>query len=227
MLYDAIKLAIQVGDVVEYHQDPSWIHLPHQSPEQLRQAFDRKSFTYRLWAGRASEEAAGPAERVLRSIFSHCGHKVADTKFHIVDLSTGEECLPDLYTFSPARTAGELKNITSDVLVDPRPLVGKQERYTKIDRHFRLCALNGVHPLLIAPRIDASFEHYDTQHKGSHCEMFYQLMPPHLAPLCVAIKDDLLFQHVLAVDVNPPFPPELQPLLDWAQHLPELLRRYT
>lgn len=229
MLHYAIKRAIQHGDIAEYDQDWHWIHLPDKPLPQLTSAFNTKHLTYELWAGRASDEAAGHAEGVIRSIFRHFDYKLPPNKFEIHDYSTDESCLPDVFTFTPALTAAELKNISSDVISDPRPLIGKphQDLYTKIDRHFRLCSVNGIHPLLIAPRIDPSFADYESQYKGLHCEMFYQLMPPHHAPLCVAIKNDLLFQHVLAVDTRPPFPPELQPLLEWAQSLPDLLRRYT
>lgn len=226
MLLDAIDQAVMSGDIVEYYKDPHWIYLPHQSPNVLDRCFERKSRVLGLWAGRASREAAGHAEQVLRSIFAHCGHQVVETKFQIADLSTGEACLPDLYTVSPRRIALEVKNITSDVLIDPRHLVGKQERYTKIDRHFRLCSVNGVHPVLIAPRIDASFDSYEKRYKGLHCEMMYQLMPSHHAILCTAVKRDLLFEHLVAVDTQPPFPPELQPLIDWVQRLPDLLTSY-
>lgn len=229
MLFYAIGRAIKLGHIAEYQQDDHWLHLPDAAPADVSSAFETKRHTYNLWTGRASDEAAGHAEQVIRAIFKEHAYRLPPNKFELEHPSTGEICVPDVFTFAPVQTGGEIKNISSDVISDPRPLVGKpkQDLHTRIDRHFRLCAANGIHPLLIAPRVDPSFVEYASQYKGLHCEMLYQLMPPHHATLCKAIEDDLLFKHVLAVDSEPPFPPELEPLINWVHLLPDLLRRYT
>lgn len=228
MLYDAINLAVQQHTICQYQIDPHYIHLSNQSSHDLDELFNRKNPIYRMWKDRASDEASNHAETVIRSIFKHFNYKQPPHKFSITDESTGDECLPDAFTFSPALTGAEIKNITSDVISDPTPLVGKprQDLYTKIDRHFRVCSANGIHPLLIAPRIDPSFNSYEQKYKGLHCEMFYQLLPPHHAPLSDAIQRLLLFPYVLAVPVDPPFPPQLRQLTDWVQGLPNLLDKY-
>ena len=229
MLYDTIKLAVAQYTVAEYPTDPRCIHLPGHPSDELQDVFNRKNPVFRLWRGRASEEASNHAEVFIRSIFKHFGYKQPPHKFVITDETTGEECTPDVFTFSPVLTGAEVKNITSDIISDPSPLVGKprQDLYTKIYRHFRLCLANGIHPLLIAPRMDPSFERYEEKHEGLHCEMFYQLLPPHHATLCQAVQRSLLFPYILAVDINPPFPPQLDRLTNWVQHLPSFLAKYT
>jgi hypothetical protein len=229
MLYDTIKLAVQQNTVIEYPADNHWLHLPGHPPGEFQDILNRKNPIFHLWRGRASQEASNHAETLIRSVFNHFGYKQPPHKFAITDETTGEECIPDAFTFSPVLTGAEVKNITSDVISDPSPLVGKpkQDLYTKIERHFRLCLANGIHPLLIAPRIDPSFERFEEKYKGLHCEMFYQLLPLHHATLCQAIHNILLFPYVLAVDINPPFPPELDRLTNWVQHLPSFLAKYT
>lgn len=228
MLYDTIKLAVQNKSIFEFTQDNHWISLPKQSPSLLDSVYKLKSPVYRLWKDRASDEASNHAENVIRSILSDLGYKMPPHKFSISDLNTGEECIPDAFIFSPSLAGFELKNITSDIISDPRPLVGKpyQALYTKIDRHFRLCSLNGIHPLLIAPRVDPSFDKYEVIHKGLHFEVYYQLLPLHHATLCKAINRHLLFPYVLSLSDKPPFPSKLKPLIDNLQNLTSLLAKY-
>lgn len=227
MLYNTFNLACTNKTIVEFTDDFRWISLPKQSSSLLDSVFKIKEPLYRLWKDRASDEASNHAENVFRSILNELGYKMPPHKFVISDPNTGEECIPDAYIYSPA-VGFELKNITSDIISDPRPLVGKQfqDLHTKIDRHFRLCSLNNIHPLLIAPRIDQSFDNYEVIHKGLHFEMFYQLFPQHHATLCQAINQHLLFPYVLALSDKPPFPSELKPLIDNLQKLPSLLAKY-
>ena len=187
-----------------------------------REEFEKREGIYTNWVNQ-SQKLGYYAEKLFQDAFLDAGYSVQKVTFRVPagvsDVLSGHVEI-DAYCVKGRWHLGvQVKNITSDVFIDPSKIRRPTEIYKKIVRQFEFCSRNGIIPILIAPFIDGSFYCFDDRHKGLHCQTFLQLFNPENRALCDAIRNVLKFGNVKVVKELPIH------IQSWIERIPDMWTR--
>jgi len=90
----------------------------------------------------------------------------------------------------------EIKNILSDVILDPAVFDEPSSLYRQIEKHFSVARDAGMIPVLFAPFVNRSFYLCCDRYRGLFCQTLTQLLPPGEDELLRGIKEELHFRNV-------------------------------
>jgi hypothetical protein len=163
------------------------------------------------------------AEELFRRAFADAGYLVRKELFEVIhgleDPRMGQVEI-DAYCVKDALRLGvQVKNVTSEVFIDPNKIRRPSEIYLKLIRQFDYCSRNGIVPILISPFIEGSFYCFDDQHGGLHCQTYLQLFNPENETLCRQIKEILRFGNVRVVEEVPSH------ITRWIDKIPDMYMR--
>ena len=109
----------------------------------------------------------------------------------------------------------EVKNISSDVFLDPTILKAPNLIHRQIRRHFEYCFDHQIVPILVAPFVDKLFYRFINKRRGLVCQTLLQLFPPDQTTLREEIREAFRFGNIRATD-------ELTDhIKGWIQKIPE------
>jgi len=97
----------------------------------------------------------------------------------------------------------EVKNISSDVFLDPTILKKPNLTHRQIRKHFEYCFDHNIVPILIAPFIDNLFYRFINKRRGLMCQTYLQLFPLDQAKLHEEIREAFKFGNTRAADELP------------------------
>ena len=208
---DMIDYLLGSGILCSVSGNEGWLTLPEHMDVNgefrgdHQREFERRKEICDAWRD-ASQTLGYHAEEIIRKEFVDAGYAVQKVTFKLPARIPSVErhieidafCLKDKWHLGV-----EVKNVTSDVFLDPDKIRRKTAIYRAIDRHFDFCSTSNIIPVLIAPFIDGSFYCLDDRHKGLHCQTLLQFFNPENEELCNQIKEVLKFGNVRVVEEAP------------------------
>lgn len=208
---DLINAMLGSRSVCEVPSNRKWLTLcEHLSSsgqflDDHKEEFEKREKIYNQWVS-VSKNLGMYAETLVRKAFLDSGYSVSKTTFQY---SSG---LPEVYQsveidadcIKPGWHLGvQVKNVVSDVIIDPNKIQHKSNLYKRLAKQFEFCSKNGITPILVAPFIDGSFYCFDDSHKGLHCQTLVQFFSPENEELCNDVKKVLKFGNVRVVEEVP------------------------
>jgi hypothetical protein len=166
--------------------------------DEHSEVFEVKKQTYHQWV-HVSEAQGYYAEQIYNKAFSDAGYSVEKVRIPAPPGSK-ERLEIDAYCVNEELRLGvQVKNVTSEVFTDPKPLTYYPDTYRNLTRQFEYCSQKGIIPILIAPFIDKHFYNFTKRYNGLHCQTFLELFRPENAAICYAVKKILKFGNVKVV----------------------------
>jgi hypothetical protein len=190
----------------------SWLTIPEylengQIVDGLRDEFEIRKLIYDDW-NEKSQSLGLYAEELVRTAFREAGYAVGKEVFQVFrgfdNFGVGQVEIDAYCVKDDLRLGVQVKNVTSEVFIDPNKIGRPTEIYSELMRQFDYCSRNGIVPILISPFIEGSFYCFDDQHGGLHCQTYLQLFNPEDETLCTEIKEILRFGNVRVVNELPP-----------------------
>lgn len=201
----------------------SWLTLPNNLNQsrnlknRYRSLFQQKEEVYRRWTS-AKMIAGAHAEDLLEKTFAEEGYAVAK---RIRFVYNGQEIEIDLFCVkADLSLVIEVKNIASDVIMNPAFLKKPSKLHKEIEGKFRFSSERRLTPILIASFVDRSFYAFDTAHQGLHCQTYLQLFPLEKESLVREVKQILGFGNIRATNQTP------NHVKKWITRIPQRLERY-
>jgi len=140
-------------------------------------------------------------EKLFERAFLEEGYKVV-RKYRVKDDKGTIEM--DLFCVKDDLELGvEVKNISSDVILDPTILKEPNQIHEQIRRHFEYCFDHNTVPILFASFIDGLFYRFINKRRGLQCQTLLQLFPSDQVKLCEEIREVFKFGNTRATDDLP------------------------
>lgn len=214
---DMIDYLITRGIVREVKDNQIWLAPPEyldgvgQLGDEYVEEFRRKKNVYDRW--NAETATAGYyAEKIVKDAFVDAGYSAQKIVF---DSSDGKVEI-DAYCMKEKWHLGvQVKNITSDVIINPGFVKVKSDLYKVLVRQFDFCSNQRIVPILMAPFIESSFYVFDDMHRGLHDQTLLQFFPPGKEDLCKDIREILHFGNVRTVAEIPQY------IREWISRIPQ------
>lgn len=209
----------EVKDNKHWLAPPQYLDGAAQFREKYRDEFEKKKDVYDRWV-RASSSAGYYAEELVKDAFIDVGYSAKKVLFQcpegfFPDFSREVEI--DVFCVKSKWHLGvQVKNVTSDVFINPGIIERPSKLYRFLMNEFDFCSRNRIIPVLIAPFVDSSFYVFNDQHKGLHCQTFLQLFEPEKEGLCNEVKDILHFGNLKSVSELPGH------VKDWIKRIPDM-----
>jgi hypothetical protein len=189
--------------------------------ETAKEEFQLKLNIYNEWVDK-SQELGFYMEDLVKHAFLDAGYSVQKVTFQtpadLLNPEGGHVEIDALCVKERWHLGVQVKNVTSEVFIDPDKIGRKTEIYKRLEKQFQFCSRNELTPILFSPFIDGSFYCFDDQHKGLHCQTFLQLFNPENGELCRNVKEVLKFGNVRVVEELPPN------TRSWIDRIPQMYR---
>jgi hypothetical protein len=203
--YDIMRRLIGEGDAVEI--PGSWLVHPGAVErgttikDEYMESFARKNNVVDEW-NKKSNAIGHHGETIIGDAFRDAGYVV--TRNAMLEHSSGKlqvDVLCKKEGLLPLSV--EVKNILSEVILDP-VIVGKPSAlYSQIKEEFEIGSSKGMIPVLVAPFVDRSFYVSCDRHRGLFCQTYLQLLPPGEEELRDKVKQELHFGNLRVVSKAP------------------------
>jgi hypothetical protein len=153
---DMIDHLLASGILCEVPSNKGWFTLPEYMGENgefygdHQGEFERRKEICDEWRG-VSQTLGYHAEEIIRRELVDAGYAVQKVTFRLPQCIPGVErhieidafCLKDEWHLGV-----EVKNVTSDVFLDPDKIRRKTDIYRAIDKHFEFCSTRDIIPVL-------------------------------------------------------------------------------
>jgi hypothetical protein len=199
--------------VCDVSEERSWLTIPEylndsgQLIDEVKDEFELRKLVYDDW-NEKSQSLGLYAEDLVRRAFADAGYSVRKRIFELIPNLVNDgigRVEIDAYCVNDSFRLGvQVKNVTSEVFIDPNKIRRPTEIYLELIRQFDYCSRNGIVPILISSFIEGSFYCFVDQHGGLHCQTYLQLFNPENETLCTEIKEILGFGNVRVVNELPP-----------------------
>jgi hypothetical protein len=220
---DLVMSLLSGGEVCLVPSDKRWLTLcsclnsEGQFKSEYKDEFEKKQALFNEWVS-VSQNIGYYAEDLVRHAFIDEGYAVQKVTYQFADPLSGTGAVEiDADCVKTGFHLGvQVKNVVSEVFIDPDKIKVQTEIYKRLAREFEFCSKKGITPVLIAPFIDTSFYCFDDRHKGLHCQTLIQCLRPVDEDLCARIKEELKFGNLRAVNEVP------QNVRDWIKRIPSM-----
>lgn len=163
---------------------------------EFDEEFEQKKSLVDEWNRKAGTTLGRHAEDIYAVAFEEAGFYVSK-RIRIHAGLLGESEVDILCQKRDGRPLSvEVKNILSEVIVDPKIIREPNELHLGIESHFETADKAGMVPVLIAPFVDRGFYVCCDRHRGLFCQTFLQVFPPGEEELCRRVKEELHFGNV-------------------------------
>jgi hypothetical protein len=171
----------------------SWLTIPEYLDnnghfiDEVKDEFEIRKLVYDEW-NEKSQSLGIYAEELVRRAFAEAGYSVRKAIFEVIhgleDRRMGQIEIDAYCVKESLRLGVQVKNVTSEVFIDPNKIRRPTEIYLELIRQFDYCSRNGIVPILISPFIEGSFYCFDDKYGGLHCQTLLQLFNPENETLC-------------------------------------------
>ncbi len=184
--------------------------------DKYKKLLKEKIQIYKEWSA-VSLDMGNYAGKVYLDAFKKAGYDDPKKVKFPFSMNGKEEVEIDVYTAKGKLKLGiQVKNITTEVITDPKGIRKPPSIYSDLTRQFEFCKQSKIVPVLIAPFIDKRFYNFTKRYQGLHDQTFLQLFSLDYADLCKAIDDNLSFGYVRAVKEAP------EHVIDWINKIPDM-----
>ena len=224
---DMVEYLLRRGLLREVKDNELWLALPKylDGEGQIREAYEEefrvKREIYNKW-NEAASSAGYYVEDIFKEAFMDAGYSCQKVVFDCPDgvlPDSSRKVEIDIFCVKEEWHLGvQVKNVTSDIFVNPNIIKRPSERYESLVREFTFCSRNRIIPILIAPFIEGSFYVFDDLHKGLHCRTYFQILKPEHESLKNEIKGVLRFGNIRCLSEV------TQHIRYWISRIPETWR---
>jgi len=224
---DMVEYLLRRGLLREVKDNELWLALPKYLDDegQIREAYEEefrvKREIYNKW-NEAASSAGYYAEDIFKEAFMDAGYSCQKVVFDCPDgvlPDSSRKVEIDIFCVKGEWHLGvQVKNVTSDIFVNPNIIRKPSDLYKALLREFTFCSRNKIIPILVAPFIEGSFYVFDDLHRGLHCQTYLQIFKPEQESLQNDIKETLHFGNIRCVSEVPPH------IRNWISRIPDIWR---
>ena len=222
---DMLNFFLHRGLIRKVRGEKSWFAPPRflDSEGNVRDEylddFIEKKEVYERWV-KESPRAGSYFEGLVRKAFKEEGYSVQKVVFCRPPGSDPEKVEIDAFCINGEWHLGvQVKNITSDVIINPNILDKLTDFYRSLHNEFSFCSENRIVPILIAPFVERGFYVYCDLHRGLFCQTYFQFFDPSLRDLCADIRDKLGFGNTKVISQVP------DGIRRWIRRIPDMWRK--
>jgi len=203
---------LQSGRLREIRRENGWMAPPKylDGSGEVRgmyyDIFERKKKVHDEWVD-MSQKLGYFAEEIIREALRDEGYVTQQMTFQVSDdfFDDGSRHVQiDAYCLSPELNLGvEVKNVTSDVYINPDIIKRPNDDYKQLIKRFHFCTTYKIVPILVAPFIDGSFYVFNDMHKGLLCRTLNQWFSSDMDVLSDEISREFNFGNIEAISEAP------------------------